>query len=412
MKLIRKKQLYYASLLSDLDRDIILPKIPDNFLTRGRFAEYKIKRNCLYTTIDDALSSFLGQDLEGSVVYIYEPVGIKPDNLIEAGIADIPYSLVLPELWYCNSMRVKLTHIIKVDKKKKTIEYHYGKRQTVAKIFKWHWEEKLDKYGKPMVIKRFSEQPEEEKKPKVSNKAIGMAIAGTATGAAIGNKLLKNRREKLSKIKTSTALDNSTLASHLKNYDLVSDASAAWRRDRGNIRKAGEEKLAKIAKQHKTAGKAIGAGAIAAGTILAGKALYDRSKKKKEEKRYSLFGDLVRGAIKGMAGEINKDSGGNWDNTSDIIFGTLVLSRFIDASRYLGKNFTYTIKPSLEVSAKEEGSSISWEVNEHFEKLDSCPDEWSSFTVEGVAKKGEYLKARIITKQGKLLTGKVLVDVR
>ena len=241
MKLIRKRNLYYASLLPDLDRDIILPKIPDNFLTRGRFAEYKIKRNCLYTTIDDALSSFLGQDLEGSVVYIYEPVGIKPDNLIEADITKIPYALSLLELWYCNSMRVRLTHIIKVGKKKKTIEYHYGSRQTVAKIYKWHWNEKLDKYGKSMVIKKFSEQPEEEKKPTVSNKAIGLAIAGTTAGAAIGNKVAKKVRLGDAQKKTAAALDKSTLASQLKNHDLVSDTSASWRREHTNIRKAGAD---------------------------------------------------------------------------------------------------------------------------------------------------------------------------
>ena len=410
MKLIRKRNLYYASLLPDLDRDIILPKIPDNFLTRGRFAEYKIKRNCLYTTIDDALSSFLGQDLEGSVVYIYEPVGIKPDNLIEADITKIPYALSLPELWYCNSMRVRLTHIIKVGKKKKTMVYHYGSRQTVAKIYKWHWNEKLDKYGNSMVIKKFSEQPEEEKRPKVSNKAIGLAIAGTTAGAAIGNKVAKNVRLGAAQKKTAAALDKSTLASHLKNHDLVSDASASWRREHTNIRKAGEDALSKITKQHKTAGKVIGLGALAAGAALAGKAIHE--KKKEEEKRYSLFGDIIRGAISGAAREINKDSGGNWDNTTGIIFGTLFLSRFIDASRYLNKDYTYTVKTDGKVSAKEDGSTISWEVNELFEKFDTCPDDWSSFTIWGKASKGDFLNARIITKQGKTLEGKVLVEVR
>ena len=115
-------------------------------------------------------------------------------------------------------MRVRLTHIIKVGKKKKTIVYHYGSRQTVAKIYKWHWNEKLDKYGNSMVIKKFSEQPEEEKRPKVSNKAIGLAIAGTTAGAAIGNKVAKNVRLGAAQKKTAAALDKSTLASHLKNH--------------------------------------------------------------------------------------------------------------------------------------------------------------------------------------------------
>jgi hypothetical protein len=145
-------------------------------------------------------------------------------------------------------------------------------------------------------------------------------------------------------------------------------------------------------------------------TAVGGEALYN--KKKEQEKQYSLFGDIVRDAIKGMASEIYKNNGGGNTSDTNIVFGTLVLSRFIDVSRYLGKEVTYTVEPSLEVSAQQGGSIISWDLSERFCKFKNCPNNWESFVITGEAEKGKYLDARIITKQGKVLTGKVLVEVK
>lgn len=157
-----RKRFYLASLNPDLEKEILMPKVPDNFLTRGKHEDWQVKRTCLYESIDDALSSFLGQELEGSLVYIYEPAGLISENLIKPGIMSVPYSLVLPEWWYCKPLRVRLTHVVQVFKKKRTVVYHYGQRQTSAKIFKWNWREKLDKYGKTLVVKRFSNTEAEE----------------------------------------------------------------------------------------------------------------------------------------------------------------------------------------------------------------------------------------------------------
>lgn len=162
MKIIRetsfrgKRKLYLASLNPDLDKEILLPTVPNNFLTKGKFEEWQIKRICLYENIDDALSSFLGQELKDSLVYIYEPVGVRPESLIKPSITSVPYIMQLPELWYCTSLRVKLAHVIQVSKKKSTLTYHYGPRQTKAFLYRWDWKEKLNKYGKSLVEKHFS----------------------------------------------------------------------------------------------------------------------------------------------------------------------------------------------------------------------------------------------------------------
>ena len=161
MKIIKRntggnRRLYLASLNPDLEKEILLPKVPDNFLSRGKHGDWQIKRICLYDSIDDALSGLLQQKLDGKLVYIYEPVACKYENLIKPGITSVPYSLVLPEWWYCNSLRVRLTHVIQVGKELTPLEFRYGPRQTKSKILRWSWKEKKDKYGKAIVLKSFS----------------------------------------------------------------------------------------------------------------------------------------------------------------------------------------------------------------------------------------------------------------
>ena len=56
--------------------------------------------------------------------------------------------------------------------------------------------------------------------------------------------------------------------------------------------------------------------------------------------------------------------------------------------------------------------SIYWDLSEEFEPLENCPKSWKEFNVSGLCKDGETLDARIIQKNGKILTGKVMVEVR
>lgn len=271
------KRLYLASLNPDLEKEILLPKVPDNFLTRGKFEDWQIKRICLYENIDDALSGLLQQRLGDNLVYIYEPVACKFENLIKPGITAVPYILALPEWWYCNSLRVRLTHVIQVDKEKEPLKFRYGPRQKEEKILRWAWKEKLNKYGKTMVIKRFSEKKEDEKLDKNEGLILG------ATGAAlIGNKVLKNTRLKNTENTVKKQLENNKLSNYLKEdkgflgkilggKKLNSDATAEWRYQGSKIRTEGEKQLGKITKQHKKAAAVMGGvalGALAANKLI------------------------------------------------------------------------------------------------------------------------------------------------
>lgn len=149
-----RRNFYIASLSPDLDNKLVMPKVPENFLVQKKIGDWQMKRIGLYETVSDSLSALLEQNLEGKLVYIYEPVAFNPESLIKPSITAVPYSMVLPEWWYCKSLRLRLTKVIQVTGKEKPLEYRYGPRQTLGKLLRWTWENKKDKYGKLIVAKQ------------------------------------------------------------------------------------------------------------------------------------------------------------------------------------------------------------------------------------------------------------------
>lgn len=143
------KELFYISTSSELDREVISPKVPINFFTKNKISDWKVKRVCFYPSIDQALSSMYPQDLTGMELYVYSPLGIRNESLIKPGITEVPEAWITDEYWYLVPIELRLKGIIKVNGKKGTgMDFRYGPRQTLGKLFKWDWKEKLNPWEK------------------------------------------------------------------------------------------------------------------------------------------------------------------------------------------------------------------------------------------------------------------------
>ena len=122
--------------------------------------------------------------------------------------------------------------------------------------------------------------------------------------------------------------------------------------------------------------------------------------------------DIAKTVFRGAVKELGKEYQDKDDDNSDV-FGVLVIDRFIDKSRYIGKICKFNIDPDdYSVEGIFGSGSIYWNLSEEFEPLENCPKSWKEFNVSGLCKDGETLDARIIQKNGKILTGKVMVEVR
>ena len=120
--------------------------------------------------------------------------------------------------------------------------------------------------------------------------------------------------------------------------------------------------------------------------------------------------DIFRGAVKelGKRYDSKTDSSGSENN----ILGILPIDRFIDKGRYIGKSCKFKINHKNEVEGNWDGGNIFWDLSEEFEPLENCPSVWKEFTVSGICKDGETMKARVIQKNGRILEGNILIEIR
>jgi len=140
----KKKPYYIVSSSPDLEKHILHPAVPNNFLVRGGYLDSKLPRIQVFRSVSDALSAtFLGQKLRpGTKMYVYEVLDLNPESLIgPLGIDKIPYYNLLNEWWYLRSCSVKLVAPIEIDRLVKEETYKYGPRQTKASLYKWSWSE-------------------------------------------------------------------------------------------------------------------------------------------------------------------------------------------------------------------------------------------------------------------------------
>lgn len=154
MKVLRKsgkvENLYYASTLLGLDKNMLEPKIPKTFMTTNKIDDWKIKRICFYPKVWQAISGMTGGKLEnGLTIYIYSPLNLRNESLIKPGITQVPSSIVTDEYWYLAPIRLKLVGTITIESIDKTLDYRYGVRGLKGEIIKYRWKELLKSWEKP-----------------------------------------------------------------------------------------------------------------------------------------------------------------------------------------------------------------------------------------------------------------------
>lgn len=150
----KQKHLYYISSDPNLDKAIVSPDLPNNFLTREKFQDNKTKRIRLYNTVEDALGGlFLGQNLKDSTLFVYTPVNIDKESLLEPrDLSSIPFYNCVDELWYLRSCRFKRIGEIKIGDIKETRHYLYGPRQTKGSVYIWNWDEVLKPWERKKIL--------------------------------------------------------------------------------------------------------------------------------------------------------------------------------------------------------------------------------------------------------------------
>lgn len=147
--------LYFVSPDPDLEKEIIDPIIPKNFLVNEGIINNKLPRIRLYENVGDAIAgTYLDQTPEKKLT-VYQAQFLRKESLVEPDFQDVPFGYFLKEWWYLRNMKPKRIADIELSGKVlRTQDYHYGQKQKVAKLKWWEWKEILKPWEKKGRLER------------------------------------------------------------------------------------------------------------------------------------------------------------------------------------------------------------------------------------------------------------------
>ena len=125
----------------------LIPRIPDNFLTKNGYEDNKTKRVCFCTNIGKCLTA-LSMNCTGKEFYVYQPNKSENYKVIKPTIEQVPDINITGERWICEPVDLVCIGKIKCtgDDGKEGIQYKYG--NNTAELYGWNseWIAKYPKY--------------------------------------------------------------------------------------------------------------------------------------------------------------------------------------------------------------------------------------------------------------------------
>lgn len=169
---------YHLSKESDLTE--LVPRIPDNFMTKNKYEDSKTPRVVFAPSINQCLMG-LSRNLTNEEFYVYTPYLIDLNKLKKPHINQVPDCEITGEVWSTEKIRVKKVGKIKVTKDagKDGHPYIFGNQQK-AELYDWEYRVLIDE-----STQCFDEISKEDIKRNKLLKPV--FIINTYTGSAFAN---------------------------------------------------------------------------------------------------------------------------------------------------------------------------------------------------------------------------------
>lgn len=137
-KIEYRDKLYYIS-EKQLDSNIILPKIPNNYFTRNDYEDSKVKRVCFCKSIDKCLMA-LSKNCKDLVFNVYTVDNECNYEIFAPSVIDAPDSKITEELWILSKVKVKFIGKIKCTEVIQNEGYEFSYGTKIARLYDWKYE--------------------------------------------------------------------------------------------------------------------------------------------------------------------------------------------------------------------------------------------------------------------------------
>lgn len=131
-------KLYFIT-EKQLNSNVLLPKIPNNYFTQNGYEDSKTKRVCFCKSIDKCLMA-LSKNCKDLVFNVYEVDDTDNYEVFAPSSIDVPDSGVTEELWILTKVKVDFIGKIKSTKviPDESYEFSYGTK--TARLYDWEYE--------------------------------------------------------------------------------------------------------------------------------------------------------------------------------------------------------------------------------------------------------------------------------
>lgn len=121
---------------TNMHGNMLLPRIPKNFLTDNGFEDNTTNRICFAQSIDKCLLG-LSMNCKNKIFYVHVPVGLY--SVIYPTKAQVPDVDITGEVWICKPVKVECVGKIKVEGRNGLIyRYNYGNNME-DELYGWNW---------------------------------------------------------------------------------------------------------------------------------------------------------------------------------------------------------------------------------------------------------------------------------
>lgn len=142
-----KGKLYCIS-QRNMDGETLVPRIPDNYLTKNGYEDADTPRVCFAPSVDQCLIA-LSQNNANKSFYVYEPEDQSKIDVYKPNTKAVPDSKITGELWAIQPVKLKRVGQILCteDAGEDGMKYTYGNGKT-AELYRWNYEWKGQKPSK------------------------------------------------------------------------------------------------------------------------------------------------------------------------------------------------------------------------------------------------------------------------
>ena len=132
---LNSQKLYFVS-GSNRNNTTLVPRIPDNYMTKHGYEDSTTPRVCFSESIDGCLMG-LSKNLDGEELYVHIPIGEY--KVIKPTTKQVPDVNLTKERWICELVKIQcIGKILVKDNGKPGMKYKYGNGKE-AELFSWDW---------------------------------------------------------------------------------------------------------------------------------------------------------------------------------------------------------------------------------------------------------------------------------